>query len=94
MAVEVLKNPGPFHKLIGTEQEEHYFYRELKDKGYKKSQWNSVAPHVYGVADKAEFAVTTCSEDTGDKAGIDCSSHNVVGADKEHIPDGIDKVQD
>ena len=55
MAVEVLKNPGPFHKLIGKEQEEHYFYRELKDKGCKKSQWNSVAPHVYGVADKAEF---------------------------------------
>ena len=58
MAVEVLKNPGPFHKLIGTEQEEHYFYRELKDKGCKKSQWNSVAPHVYGVADKAELANT------------------------------------
>ena len=55
MAVEVLKNPGPFHKLIGKEQEEHYFYRALKDKGCKKSQWNSVAPHVYGVADKAAF---------------------------------------
>ena len=55
MTVEVLQYPWPFHKLIRAKQEEHYFYRELKDKGCKESQRHSVAPHVYGVADKAEF---------------------------------------
>ena len=33
MTVEVLEYPGPFHKLICTKQEKHYFYRKLKDKG-------------------------------------------------------------
>ena len=31
VAVEVLKNPGPFHKLIGTEQEEKKAEKESNE---------------------------------------------------------------
>ena len=78
-------DPGPFYKLIGTQQEIHHKHRQLKDESGDKSQGHRIAPHIYRVTDQPETAVAACPEYTGNQSRVDGSTHNIVGIDEEHV---------
>lgn len=84
-ALVTFEDPGPFHELIGAEQEIDHHYREFKHKCGDEAQWNGVAPHINCIADHTETAVTARAEDTGDQGRVDSSSHNIIGIDQQHI---------
>ena len=84
-AAVTFDDPGPFDKLVGAQEEIYHQYRQFKDESGDKSQRNRITPHVYGVADQSETAVTAGPEYAGNQGRIDGSTHNIVGVDKKHI---------
>lgn len=64
-------DPGPFHKLVGTEQEIHPENGELKHEGGQKTKRHRINPHVDHVADQAEAAVAAGAEYARDQRRVD-----------------------
>ena len=80
----MLDNPGPFHKLIGAEQEINNHGRKLQHESREEAQRHGVNPHIDDVADKTEPAVAARPENSGDQRRIHSSAHDVVHIDEKH----------
>ena len=80
----MLDNPGPFHKLIGAEQEINNHGRKLQHESREESQRHGVNPHIDGIADKTEPAVAARPKNSGNQRRIHSSAHDVVHIDEKH----------
>ena len=74
MAIEMFEYPRPFYKFISAEQEVHYLDRKLKNKSRKEAKWYRIAPHIDSITYESKLTITTCSENTAYKAGINRGS--------------------
>ena len=62
----MFEHPGPFYELIGAQQEIDPHHRQAQGESSDEAKGYRIAPHVDGITDKAEPAIPTCTEDTGD----------------------------
>ena len=80
------EDPGPFDKLVGTEQEVDPQRRQLQHRRGQKAQRHRIAPHVDRVTDHAEAAVAPGAENARDQRGVDRRTHDVIRIDQQHDP--------
>ena len=77
-------NGRELHDLVEVKDKEDRENGEFEHESGKSTHGDDKAPHRDRVADKAEFGVTACSEDTGDNVAVDRAPYHVVNAHHEH----------